>query len=315
MDEPIIPLSLFKNRTFTLAVVASISVGVAMFGTSVFLSQYMQLARGATPTESGLLTLPMIIGLLISSTVVGQLISRYGRWKAYMVSGALLLTVGMFLMGTIEYNTDYLLVSVYMFVLGAGVGMVMQNLVLIVQNTVSPANIGTSSASVSFFRSLGGTVGVSVMGSVLGTTVLNMMTERSDDLRAALAKLGAEGAKIGQALQGGTIPRVSELPPGVRSIIESIYGQSVADIFLVAAPLAIVSLIAIAFLPNIPLGSKTTIEQLADQKPSGARAGETLAEMSEGFVAQESIDDAAQPHRASTASEADAVGCEQRARS
>jgi MFS family permease len=286
----------------------------------------MQLARGATPTESGLLTLPMIVGLLVSSTVVGQLISRYGKWKSYMVSGAFLLTVGMFLMGSIEYNTNYVLVSVYMFVLGAGVGMVMQNLVLIVQNTVSPANIGTSSASVSFFRSLGGTVGVSVMGSVLGTTVLSMMTERSDDLRAALAKLGAEGAKIGQALQSGTIPRVSELPPSVRSIIESIYGQSVADIFLVAAPLAIVSLIAIAFLPNIPLGSKTTIEQLADQKTSGARAGETLAEMSEGFVAQESIDDAAHSNDAASndlvdasdaaeASDADAAGREQRARS
>jgi EmrB/QacA subfamily drug resistance transporter len=320
VDEPIIPLSLFKNRTFTLAVVASISVGVAMFGTSVFLSQYMQLARGATPTESGLLTLPMIVGLLVSSTVVGQLISRYGKWKSYMVAGASLLTVGMFLMGSIEYNTNYLLVSVYMFVLGAGVGLVMQNLVLIVQNTVSPANIGTSSASVSFFRSLGGTVGVSVMGSVLGTTVLNMMTERSDYLRAALAKLGAEGAKIGQALQSGTIPRVSELPPSVRSIIESIYGQSVADIFLVAAPLAIVSLIAIAFLPNIPLGSKTTIEQLADQKTSSARTGETLAEMSEGFVAQESIDDAthsndAVSNRAMETDDAHAAGREQRARS
>jgi EmrB/QacA subfamily drug resistance transporter len=322
VEEPIIPLSLFKNRTFTLAVIASISVGVAMFGTSVFLSQYMQLARGATPTESGLLTLPMIVGLLVSSTLVGQLISRYGKWKAYMVSGAALLTAGMFLMGSIEYDTNYLLVSVYMFLLGAGVGMVMQNLVLIVQNTVSPANIGTSSASVSFFRSLGGTVGVSVMGSVLGTTVLNMMTERSDDLRAALAKLGAEGAKIGQALQNGTIPRVTELPPGVRGIIESIYGQSVADIFLVAAPLAIVSLIAIAFLPNIPLGSKTTIEQLADQKAARAHAGETLAEVSEALVAQESIDDATHtgsthtgaPYTGGTpgASEADAVGREPR---
>jgi len=150
-----------------------------------------------------------------------------------------------------------------------------------------------------------------VMGSVLGTTVLNMMTERSDDLRAALAKLGAEGAKIGQALQSGTIPRVTELPPGVRSIIESIYGQSVADIFLVAAPLAIVSLIAIAFLPNIPLGSKTTIEQIAEQKTAGqktpgARAGETLAEMSEGFVAQESIDDAARSGGAAQANDAGA---------
>jgi hypothetical protein len=150
-----------------------------------------------------------------------------------------------------------------------------------------------------------------------------MMTERSDDLRAALAKLGTEGAKIGQALQNGTIPRVTELPPGVRSIIESIYGQSVADIFLVAAPLAIASLIAIAFLPNIPLGSKSTIVQLADEKAGGARAGETLAEVSEGFVAQESIDDATHTGAAHSvgaptvstpeASEADAVAREPRA--
>lgn len=291
--EPIIPMTLFKNRTFTLAVIASISVGVAMFGTSVFLSQYMQLARGATPTESGLLTLPMIVGLLISSTVVGALISKFGKWKSYMVVGAAALTVGMFLMGTIRYDTNYVLVSVYMFILGAGVGMVMQNLVLIVQNTVAPENIGTSSASVSFFRSLGGTIGVSVMGSVLGTQVLNMMTSRSDELKAALSKLGAEGAKIGQALQAGTIPQIDLLPPSVRSIVESIYGQSVADIFLVAAPLAIVSLIAIIFLPNISLGSKTTLEQMAEREKSVAeQAGETLAEVSEGFVAQESIDDA-----------------------
>ena len=106
--------------------------------------------------------------------------------------------------------------------------------------------------------------------------------------------MGAEGAKIGQSLQAGTIPQVDLLPPSVRSIIESIYGQSVADIFLVAAPLAIVSLIAIAFLPNIKLGSKTTVEQLAERKRTAAeQAGETLAEVSEGFVAQESIDDAA----------------------
>jgi EmrB/QacA subfamily drug resistance transporter len=292
--EPIIPMTLFKNRTFTLAVIASISVGVAMFGTSVFLSQYMQLARGATPTESGLLTLPMIVGLLISSTSVGALISKFGKWKSYMVVGAAALTVGMFLMGTIRYDTNYGVVSVYMFILGAGVGMVMQNLVLIVQNTVSPENIGTSSASVSFFRSLGGTIGVSVMGSVLGTQVLTMMTARSEELRAALVKLGADGVKIGQALQAGTIPQVDLLPPSVRSIVESIYGQSVADIFLVAAPLAIVSLIAIIFLPNVTLGSKTTLEQLAErEKSAGEQAGETLAEISEGFVAQESIDDAA----------------------
>ncbi len=159
VKEPIIPLGMFKNRTFTLAVIASISVGVAMFGTSVFLGQYMQLARGATPTQSGLLTLPMIIGLLLSSTIVGNLISRFGKWKAFMVAGSVLLTVGLYLMSTIEYDTNYVLVSLYMLILGAGVGMVMQNLVLIVQNTVRPEQLGAASSNVAFFRSLGGTIG------------------------------------------------------------------------------------------------------------------------------------------------------------
>jgi len=238
----------------------------------VFLSQYMQLARGATPTESGLLTLPMIGGLLVSSTLIGNLISRFGKWKGYMVLGAAMLTVGMFLMGTISYDTNYVVLSVYMFVLGAGVGMVMQNLVLIVQNTVAAEQMGASSAAVSFFRSLGGTIGVSVMGSVLGTSVANLMIDKADALKAAIMKLGEGGAQIAQAMQSGTIPKVSELPHGVRIIVESIYGQSVAEIFLIASPLALVTLIAVAFLPNMPLGSKTTLQRLAEKTDAASAA-------------------------------------------
>ncbi|WP_158861859.1 MDR family MFS transporter [Leifsonia sp. AG29] len=264
VKEPIIPMGMFKNRTFTLAVIASISVGVAMFGTSVFLGQYMQLARGATPTESGLLTLPMIFGLLLSSMIVGNLISRFGKWKAFMVTGSILLTVGLFLMSTIEYDTDYLLVSVYMLILGAGVGMVMQNLVLIVQNTVRPEQLGAASSNVAFFRSLGGTIGVSVMGSILGTTVTNLLADRKADLQTAIAKLGKQGLEVAQSLQSGQLPEVSKLPEGVRVIIESVYGQSVADIFLVAVPLAVVTIIAILFLPNQKLGTKTAIERMQE---------------------------------------------------
>ena len=145
-SEPIIPLTMFKNSTFTLSVVASISVGVSMFGTSVFLAQYMQLARGANATQSGLMTIPMMAGLLVVSTIAGSMISRFGKWKAIMVSGSVLQLVGLYLLGTIHYDTNFVLVSVYMFVLGAGLGMVMQNLVLIVQNAVTPAEIGVASS-------------------------------------------------------------------------------------------------------------------------------------------------------------------------
>ncbi|WP_285114549.1 MDR family MFS transporter [Leifsonia sp. fls2-241-R2A-40a] len=275
VKEPIIPLGMFKNRTFTLAVIASISVGVAMFGTSVFLGQYMQLARGATPTESGLLTLPMILGLLLSSMIVGNLISRFGKWKAFMVVGSVLLTVGLYLMSTIEYDTNYWLVSVYMLILGAGVGMVMQNLVLIVQNTVRPEQLGAASSNVAFFRSLGGTIGVSVMGSILGTAVTNGMADRKDDLMAAVAKLGAKGVEAAKSLQSGTLPEVNSLPLPIRTIVESVYGQSVADIFLVAVPLAIITIVAILFLPNIKLGSKTAIERMQEEN------GETPLEAAE----------------------------------
>ncbi len=276
VKNPIIPLSLFTNRTFTLAVIASISVGVAMFGTSVFLSQYMQLARGATPTESGLLTLPMIGGMLIASTVIGQLVSRYGKWKGWLVTGSLLMIAGMYLMGTLEYDTNYVLVSLYMFLLGAGVGMLMQNLVLIVQNTIAPKLLGVATSSVTFFRSLGGTVGVSVMGAVLGTSVASMMLQRSAELKAALVALGKPGKAIGQALANGTLPNVHELPASVRVIVESIYGQAVGGIFQVAAPLAIVTLIAVIFLPNKPLSTKTAVEKLAEQ---AAQVSTTTAEV------------------------------------
>ncbi len=150
--EPIIPLHLFKNRTLVLAVVASIAVGVAMFGTTVFLSQYMQLARGKTPTQSGLLTIPMIVGLLISSTISGQIISRTGRYKKFMIAGAVLLTAGTGLMGTIHFDTSFTLVALYLVVIGAGVGMLMQNLVLAVQNTLDVREVGSGTSTVAFFR-------------------------------------------------------------------------------------------------------------------------------------------------------------------
>lgn len=261
--EPLVPLTLFRDRTFTLAVVASIATGMAMFGTAVFLSQYMQSARGATPTQAGLMTIPMIGGLLVASVVVGALITRFGRWKPYLILGGVLLTAGSFLLSTIHYDTDFLLVSVYMFLLGAGVGMTMQNLVLIVQNTSRPSQIGVASSGVTFFRSLGGTIGVSVMGAALASSVASGLADRKGDIVTALSGLGAQGASIGQQLQSGTIPAVSTLPDAVRTIIEDVYATGIAHSFLIAVPVAVVSLIAILFLPNVSLTRMTTSERSA----------------------------------------------------
>ncbi|WP_368499283.1 MDR family MFS transporter [Herbiconiux sp. A18JL235] len=286
VKEPIIPMTLFRNRTFWLAVVASISVGVAMFGTSVFLSQYMQLARGKTPTESGLYTIPMIAGVLVSSMVIGQVISRTGKWKRYMVTGSVLLTIGLALMGTIRYDTSFALVFLYMFVMGAGVGMVMQNLVLIVQNAVDPRQIGTASASVAFFRSLGGTIGVSVMGAVLGSRITTLVTD-------GLTKLGVDPSQAG-GLEGGGIPDLSKLPDPIRILVESAYGEAVADVFLIAVPLAVISIVAISLLPNRALGTKTSVEQIAEQEAATvvAVSGAEVAADTEGVSLTLEEDDA-----------------------
>jgi len=260
--EPLIPLSMFKNATFTLSVIASIATGLAMFGASVFLSQYMQLSRGASPTEAGLMTIPMIAGLLISSVGVGALITRFGTWKPYVIAGAVLLTAGSYLLSTIHYDTDFTLVSIYMVLLGAGVGMTMQNLVLVVQNTTEPSKIGVASSGVTFFRSLGGTIGVSVMGAALAARVSDLVVERKDDIGAAIASLGAEAPKWAEILQSGTLPKVSEMPEALRIVIEDIYANGISHSFLIAVPFAIISLIAILFLPNKPLTRMTTTERM-----------------------------------------------------
>ncbi|WP_105035340.1 MFS transporter [Cryobacterium aureum] len=280
--EPIIPLDLFKNRTVTLAVIASLSVGVAMFGTSVFLSQYMQLARGATPTESGLLTIPMMGGLLISSTFFGNLISRTGKWKAIMVSGSVLVLAGSLLLGSLRYDTSLVFVGVFMFILGAGVGMIMQNLVLVVQNTVEVTHLGVATSTVTFFRSLGGTVGVAVMGSVLGTVVAQYIRDGTGALSPANQAVAAE------TLGDGTIPQVSLLPAALRVVVESAYGIGVGNVFLLMVPLAVITLVTIALLPNIPLGTMTGIDRerfAAAGEAASPATGRILVDVSTASVA------------------------------
>jgi EmrB/QacA subfamily drug resistance transporter len=263
--EPLIPLDLFENRTVVMAVIASVSIGVAMFGTTLFLTQYMQLARGYSPTASGLLTIPMVIGLFGSSTLSGRRISQTGRYKRFMLAGTVLLTVGLALMGTIDERTSLVEVGVFMFVLGAGIGMVMQNLILAVQNVIPANKIGAGSALIAFFRSLGGAVGVSALGAILGSKVSSSTAE-------GLAARGISGG--GGAPSGSSIPDVGALPGPVRAVVEHAYGTGVAEIFLIAAPLGIVAFVAVWFLREKALGTKSGIELAAEQAQADEIADE-----------------------------------------
>ncbi|WP_240666243.1 MDR family MFS transporter [Oerskovia turbata] len=252
--EPIIPLHLFKNRTFVLAVLASVAVGVAMFGTAVFLSQYMQVARGKTATESGLLTIPMIVGTFVASTLIGQLITRTGRYKAFMVTGGVLLVGSLFALSTIDYHTSFVLISIYLFFLGASMGMLMQNLVLAVQNTLDVSEMGAGTSTVAFFRTLGGAIGVSVLGAVLASKV-------TSSIQAGLATMGVPSDGT-----GGTVPDVSTLPAPMRDLVERSYGEGIAEIFLVAVPLAVIGLICVMFLKEVPLGTKSGLDERLERE-------------------------------------------------
>ncbi|MFF8947973.1 MFS transporter [Streptomyces sp. NPDC014940] len=257
-SEPIIPMRLFRNRTITLASLASLFVGVAMFTGTVFFSQYFQLARDKSPTMSGVLTIPMIGGLFISSTVSGQFITRTGRWKAWLVSGGLLVTAGLALLGGIRYDTDYWKMAIFMALLGLGIGMMMQNLVLATQNQVAPSDLGSASSTVTFFRSLGGAVGVSALGAVMSHRITHYVTDGIGSLspkyQAAMAASGSTD----------TIPDMDKLPLPIRTLLESAYGHGIADVFYIAAALAAVAFLITLFIKEVPLKTKGALAQAAD---------------------------------------------------
>ncbi|MFI9754559.1 MFS transporter [Streptomyces collinus] len=274
-SEPIIPLRLFRNRTIALASLASLFVGVAMFAGTVFFSQYFQLARDKSPTMSGVMTIPMIAGLFISSTVSGQVITRTGRWKGWLVGGGVLVTAGLGLLGTIRYDTEYWHIAIFMALLGLGIGMMMQNLVLCTQNQVAPTDLGAASSTVTFFRSLGGAVGVSALGAVLATRI-------TDYVKDGLTDLGPKGAALGHAGTGeGNIPDLSAMPAPIRTVVESAYGHGVADVFLYSAPLALLALLVSLFIKEVPLKTKGGLAQAADTETPAVAPAEVAVEAAE----------------------------------
>ncbi|WP_336321052.1 MFS transporter [Streptomyces lavendofoliae] len=276
-SEPIIPLRLFRNRTITLASLASLFVGVAMFAGTVFFSQYFQLARDKSPTMSGVMTIPMIGGLFLSSTVSGQVITKTGRWKAWLVCGGALVTAGLGLLGTIRYDTEYWHIAVFMAVLGLGLGMMMQNLVLCTQNQVAPSDLGAASSVVTFFRSLGGAIGVSALGAVMA----NRVTRYVED---GLADLGPQGASLGHGgTGGGGIPDLDALPAPFRTVMETAYGHGVADVFLYSAPFALIAFLVTLFIKEVALKSHAKPESPSEPgsgaapAPAAGAAGVTAA--------------------------------------
>ncbi|WP_240645690.1 MFS transporter [Georgenia sp. SYP-B2076] len=273
VDEPVVPLYILSERTTALAIVASLAVGTVLFGANVFLGQYFQIGRGYSPTIAGWLGLPLMLGLLISSTVAGKLVTASGRWKPYVVGGVGLLALGMGLMTTVRGDTSLGLIGVYLFVAGIGLGAAMQNLVLAVQNTVAIGNVGAATSSVTFFRTLGGAMGIQLLGALYTHRVTSLTASR-------LARQGIDTGGLDTST--GTLD-LTQMPPAVAAVIRGAYGDGIGLVFAVAAGFAVVGLVAVLFMKGSELRgtwqpaaqTHDVLSEDHDDGPAGAATGPT----------------------------------------
>lgn len=252
VSEPVLPLRLFRDRTFSLTVLGSLGVGTAMFAGAVFLAQYYQISRGYSPTHAGLMSLPMVLSLFLSSTIIGRIVSHTGRTKPFLVAGSLALLLGSGLLSTVDHTTNLVWMGVFLALLGAGVGALLQNLVLVAQNTVGMRDIGAATGTVTFFRTLGGAAGVSALGAVLAGRV-------ADDITSSLA---ARGIPVGDAVEGGgSTLDVASLPEPVREVVRAAYGDATGILFLVTAAVTVVTVLAVLLLKERPLRDTLDVEE------------------------------------------------------
>ncbi|MCX4582435.1 MFS transporter [Streptomyces sp. NBC_01481] len=248
--EPVLPLKLFRIRTFTLVAVISFIVGFAMFGAMTYLPTFLQVVQGVSPTLSGVHMLPMVLGMLIASTASGQIVSRTGRWKIFPIAGTGITAVGLFLLHQLDVSSSTWEMSTYFFVFGAGLGLVMQVLVLVVQNSVGYEDLGVATSGATFFRSIGASFGVSIFGTIFTSRL-------GDKLSGALA---------GQSVPSGTGPgqlaadprAIAELPPALRPSVLQAYASSITDVFLYAVPVVVLAFLVSWFLKEDKLRGSVT---------------------------------------------------------
>jgi EmrB/QacA subfamily drug resistance transporter len=254
--EPVLPLKLFRIRTFTLSAVISFIVGFAMFGAMTYLPTFLQVVQGVSPTMSGVHMLPMVAGMLLSSTVSGQIVSRTGRWKVFPVAGTAVTTLGLLLLHQLDEGSSTGEMSAFFFVFGLGLGLVMQVLVLIVQNAVSYEDLGVATSGATFFRSIGASFGVAIFGTVFANRLGDKLADafRGVDLPAGVSV---------DALEAD--PRViGELPSALRPPVLHAYASSITDVFLYAAPVALLGFVLAWFLKEDRLRGSVTAPDLTE---------------------------------------------------
>ncbi|HKY48651.1 MAG TPA: MDR family MFS transporter [Acidimicrobiia bacterium] len=268
--EPILPLRLFRDRTFALTSAAGFVVGLAMFGGIIFLPLFLQIVVGASATNSGLLLLPMMAGIISMSVISGRLISRTGRYKIYPVIGTVLASLALFLLSTMSLATTLPVASVYMLILGAGLGLVMQVLVLAVQNSVEPRDLGVATSASTFFRSLGGSFGTALFGAIFASQV------------AANIARNLPGTDLGGTDLTSSPGVIAQLPEGVRAGVIQAFADSTSTVFLAAVPFAVVAFVVVLLLPELPLRDRSHL--VGGGADAQSPVGPAIAEGAEGFI-------------------------------
>jgi EmrB/QacA subfamily drug resistance transporter len=270
--EPVLPLRLFKNSVFTVSAAISLAAGFAMFGALSYLPLFLQVVHGVSPTISGVYLLPMVLGLLITSIGSGQLIARTGRYKVFPIVGTACMAVALYLLSTLDQTTPTWQMNVYFFILGFGLGLVLQVLVIAVQNTASYRDLGAATSGVTFFRSIGGSFGVSVFGAIFANQLASQLT---DALRGKSLPRGFSATSV----QSNTAA-LKALPADLREAILHAYSLALHPVFLTAVPIAGVAFVLSWFLREVPLrtsaGAPTPAGQTLRASASAADIGEAM---------------------------------------
>ncbi len=247
--EPVLPLRLFRNSVFSVAAAIGLAAGFAMFGALSYLPLFLQVVHGVSPTISGVYLLPMVLGLLITSIGSGQLIARTGRYKIFPIIGTAVMAVALYLLSTLDETTPTLVMNLYFFLLGFSLGLIIQVLVIAVQNTVSYADLGAATSGATFFRTIGGSFGVSVFGAIFANQLAAQLRGVFTDPKFA----GKIPPGFTPADVQGKSSVLKALPADLRQAILHAYSLALHPVFLTAVPIAVVAFILAWFLREVPL--------------------------------------------------------------
>jgi EmrB/QacA subfamily drug resistance transporter len=248
--EPIMPLSLFRNRVFVASSAIGFAVGLALFGAIVYMPVFLQIVKGESPTGSGLQLTPMMLGVLTASIIGGQLISKYGRYKVFPIVGTAVMSVGLLLLSRLGPGSSTWTASAYMLVVGIGIGMVMQVLVLAVQNSVDHRLMGVATSGTMLFRQIGGSIGVALFGAIFANRL---------------------GVNLADRLPGVQLPKtanpeaVAQLPPGIHDAYVSAFAASLQPVFVVGAVVGVAAFLLTWLLREMPLRHSTGTGETAGE--------------------------------------------------